>query len=182
MFIFGHVGLTICLLLIALLILKKNDDIYKLDFRLIAIFAILPDIIDKSIGHLIFYDTLNNGRLFCHTLIFLVIFCFIFYLIIGTYWWIYSFPIITHQLFDRMWEAPNTWLWPGYGFEFKSFDINVWEHWYSALISNPYIISTEILGVIVLLFLFIYFKLYVRNHFICFIKTGRVNPRARTTP
>jgi len=49
MFIFGHIGLTIGLILLGLMVFKRTDLLNKLDFRVIAIFAVLPDIIDKII-------------------------------------------------------------------------------------------------------------------------------------
>ncbi len=174
MFILGHIGLTIGLLLLGLIIFKKYELINQIDFRLIALFAILPDIIDKTIGYVIFRGTLNNGRLFSHTLLFLIIFCVIFFLIIGSYWWVYSFPIITHQLFDTLWFSPELWFWPGYGWSFKALDINVWEHWYSALINDPFIISTEIMGFIIIVIIIVHFKIYIRKNFIYGLKTGRL--------
>ena len=144
MFIFGHIGLTIGLFLILLIIFKKNDYLPEIDFRIIAVFAVLPDIFDKIIGNLIFGESLNNGRLFSHTLIFLAVFIIIFTMIMGSHWWIYSFPIITHQLFDTLWFDPYTWLWPMFGWSFEFKDVEVWEHWLTALLTNPYIIFTEI--------------------------------------
>jgi hypothetical protein len=175
MFIFGHIGLTIGLFSILVIIFKKVDYLPELDFRIIAVFAVLPDIFDKVIGHLLLSETLNNGRLFSHTLVFLALFIIIFALIVGSHWWIYSLPIITHQLFDTLWFDPHTWLWPMYGWSFEFKDVEIWEHWLTALLHNPYIIITEICGVIVLILVIIRFKLYKKKNFTRLLSTGRLN-------
>jgi hypothetical protein len=50
-----------------------NSLARQMDYRLIIVGAILPDIIDKPIGMLLFRNFFSNGRIFCHTLLFLVI-------------------------------------------------------------------------------------------------------------
>ena len=174
MFILGHVGLTIGLILFGIMIFKKDVLIDKIDFRIIALFALLPDFIDKIIGHVFFQDTLNNGRLFSHTLIFLVAFCVIFFFVVGTYWWIYSIPIVTHQVFDTLWESPATWFWPGFGWSFKSLEIDVWHHWLTTLLNNPFIIFTEILGFVIIISITIFYKIYKYENFKFSLKTGRL--------
>jgi len=180
MFIFGHIGLTIGILVIGLILFKKPELISKIDFRIIAVFAILPDILDKTLGYLIFPDQLHSGRLFSHTLVFLIFFMIVYFLIIGSQWWVYSFPIITHQLFDQPWLDPGTWLWPAFGWGFKYSDISPWESWFSALTSNPFIITTELLGIIALITVFVGFKLYTKKRFVNIVKTGKIsNPNEK---
>ncbi|WP_455391960.1 metal-dependent hydrolase [[Eubacterium] cellulosolvens] len=174
MFILGHIGLTIGLILLGLVLVKRTVLIKKIDLRIIAVFAVLPDIFDKVLGHLIFRESINNGRLFSHTLVFLVIFVVIFFLVLGANWWVYSFPILTHQLFDHLWTDPETWFWPAFGWGFQYKDINPWENWLSALIHNPYIQLTELLGLIVLLVIFIIYELYKKENLLRVMKTGNI--------
>ena len=112
MFLLGHIGLAIILLFVILMITNKTDMIYEIDLRIVAIFAILPDIIDKTVGIIIFSDTINNGRLFSHTLIFIIIFAIIYFMIIDSKAWVYIFPVLMHQLLDQSWQDPATWFWP----------------------------------------------------------------------
>lgn len=175
MFVLGHIGLTIGLILILFIIFKKPELAYEIDLRIIAILSILPDIIDKILGHLILHDLLNNGRLFSHTLVFLIFFSIVFISFVRKYWWVYAFPIFTHQIFDQLWSSPKTWLWPAYGWGFERLDIDVWVHWLTALSKNPYNLSTEIFGFIVIICLVIVFKLYTRKNFNKVMKTGRLN-------
>ncbi len=174
MFVLGHIGLTIGLLILFLLLTKRHDIIYKIDFRIIIIFSLLPDIIDKIIGHGILQTSLNNGRLFSHTLVFLFIFTIIFYLIIQEKWWIFSFPIMTHQIFDFLWSEPKTWYWPYYGWSFDVLDKDIWESWLRALTSDPVIFSTEIVGFMIIISFIVYLKLNNAKNLKQFIKTGRI--------
>lgn len=178
MFILGHIGLTIGLIILGLIILKKSELIYSLDLRIIAFFAVLPDLFDKVFGYLIFGETINNGRLFSHTFVFLIIFSVVFLLIVRIRWWICVIPIVTHHVFDRLWEDPYTLFWPYFGWSFKILDINVWENWLHALLTDPYIKATEIVGLIILITIFIYFRGYLRANLIKILKTGKMSKRS----
>lgn len=173
MFLIGHIGLTIAIMIIGLIIFKRTDLLQKLDFRVIAVFAILPDIIDKTIGYLIFQDSLNNGRLFSHSLVFLLLFSLFFYFIVRVYWWAYVLPIATHHIFDILWDAPKSWYWPAYGWGFDRLDVDIWAHWFDALINNPYIRITEVAGILAIVIIFLYFQMYKRENFTKMIRTGK---------
>jgi len=84
-----------------------------------AIGAILPDLIDKPLGHILLRGTLDSGRIYAHTLLFLGI-----VMVAGIlYWRSRSSPlllvlgggILTHLLLDGMWNIPNTLFWPALG-------------------------------------------------------------------
>jgi hypothetical protein len=66
MLLFGHIGITLG---VAWLIESKLK--VKMDYRLIIIGSLLPDIIDKPVGMILL--PLNNGRVFGHTLLFILI-------------------------------------------------------------------------------------------------------------
>jgi hypothetical protein len=174
MFLFGHTGLTIVLILFTLYLLKRTEYISKIDFRIVLVLAILPDIIDKLIGHLLFYNELNNGRLFFHSLLVLFIMVIILYKLNKDLFLIYSFPLFTHQIFDFMWDLPTTWFWPYYGLFFEKLEKDVWGQWLTTLMTDPFIQLTEILGFIFGLLIFIYFKLYLKTNFINFMKKGKL--------
>jgi membrane-bound metal-dependent hydrolase YbcI (DUF457 family) len=155
-----------------LVLFKKTELLHQLDFRLIILIALIPDIIDKIIGNVILKESLNNGRLFSHTFAFLIIFSIIFYFLVKSKWWIYSIALIMHQLLDLMFIEYETWFWPIFGWEFKIKYLNVWEKWLEALISDPYVIIGEISGLIIILIIVVQFKLFNKNNIIKFLKTG----------
>ena len=44
-----------------------------LDIRLLLLGSLLPNIIDKPLGQIIFRESLSNGRIFTHTFLFLIL-------------------------------------------------------------------------------------------------------------
>ena len=129
-----------------------------IDIRVLLIGSLLPDIIDKPLGYIIFRDTLSNGRIFCHTALFLLLIA-----IAGTYLYkrlkrnwllVLSFGTLTHLIFDQMWLASHTLLWPLYGWSFPRVDSNILlfiKNMLIELISSPGTYISEIIGAIVLL-------------------------------
>ena len=86
---------------------------------LAAVGAILPDLIDKPLGHLLLQSTLDSGRIYAHTLLFLGM--------VGLagmiYWKMWLTPLMlavaagvaSHLVLDSMWTNPTTLLWPALG-------------------------------------------------------------------
>ncbi|KAF5058668.1 LexA-binding, inner membrane-associated putative hydrolase [anaerobic digester metagenome] len=78
--------------------------------------AILPDLIDKPIGHLLLGGTLDNGRILSHSLGF-----FFAVFVIGMLLFRQRHPflgpvlalgVLSHQLLDAMWRDPAAWFYP----------------------------------------------------------------------
>jgi membrane-bound metal-dependent hydrolase YbcI (DUF457 family) len=98
--------------------------LYKLTGQRLIIFicglgALLPDIIDKPLGHIILQGTLDNGRLFAHGLLLLglitVVALMYFrskrsYLLLAL-----ALGILLHQLADSMFFDNVAWFWPAFG-------------------------------------------------------------------
>ena len=83
-----------------------------------AIGSLLPDIIDKPVGHIILAN-LGNGRIFFHSLTVCIIVA-VLGLIVWRLWGHPGFLFIaagmlSHQLADAMWAAPQSWYWPFLG-------------------------------------------------------------------
>ncbi len=68
MLLFGHLGITLGVYLGLGTFISRLRVI--IDPRYLAIGALLPDLIDKPIGRVIFASTLANGRIIGHTLLF----------------------------------------------------------------------------------------------------------------
>jgi len=125
--------------------------------RLLLIGSLLPDIIDKPVGLFFFKETFSNGRIFCHTLLFLVLIT-----TVGLYYyrrhskaWIItlSFGTLMHLILDQMWRTPQTLLWPLLGVYFERADITNWtlKIFYS-LFTNPAIYIPELVGTAILVY------------------------------
>lgn len=84
-----------------------------------AIGSILPDLIDKPLGYIVFADTLDYGRIYAHTVLF-----FLVVLVIGLLvWYRYrsfagialALGVLSHDLLDAMWAEPANWYYPFLG-------------------------------------------------------------------
>jgi len=139
----------------------------KADLRWVIFFALLADLIDKPVGLVIFRETLNNGRVYFHSL---SVNLFITLVLIA---WrkplIYALALWTHQLCDLMWTRPWVALWPFTGyFGYRDLPLEDWV--YSVL--NPYNVTTEVVGLIVTIFFVVLYRLYDRECLREWLRTG----------
>ena len=149
----------------------------RTDIRLVLIGSLLPDIIDKPIGHFLFRETFSNGTIFSHTLLFLIIITIGGLYLYRSYnksWLLaLSFGTFTHLILDLMWLNPRTLLWPLYGFSFERIDVNSWiQHMFYILLNEPIVGIPEIAGAgIVIWFVWL---LVHRGKLYAFIRNGQV--------
>ena len=150
----------------------------RIDIRSLLVGSLLPDIIDKPVGQLWLRGTLNNGRIFCHTLLFLIIIT-----LIGVYLYrarhrnwlmVLSGGVFTHLIFDEMWLTPKTLFWPLYGLAFERLeDLTYWLSgvWYR-LMTEPAVYIPEIIGVVILVWFTV--VLVKRRKLYSFLTSGQV--------
>ena len=148
-----------------------------IDMRLLLVGSLLPDIIDKPVGQFFFRETFSNGRIFCHTLLFLILLTvagFYFYRRhVKTWLLTFSFGTLTHLIFDQMWYAPRTLLWPLFGLAFEREDVSNWiQNTLYALLSDPVVYVPELVGVMILIW-FLWTLLHTKNTYV-FIRYGRI--------
>jgi len=134
---------------------KLSAALACVDYRLLVIGSMLPDIIDKPIGNYIFRDTFQNGRNFAHTLLFLA-------LLLALGFWRYrraartgvlvlAFGSLMHVLCDGMWKDSETLFWPAFGFDFPKNDpIDFWHVMWEKLTHKPSAFVPELIGVALL--------------------------------
>ena len=155
----AHMGITLAAAVgLEKTLARRGYKISKmLDYRLVLVGSMLPDIIDKPLGGLVLRDSLGNGRIYCHTLVFLL-------LLLGLglfFWYRYRWPgglvltggSLVHCTLDGMWLFPGTFLWPAYGWSFpKGHPENWLQLWFNSLIHNLLVYVPEIAGGMVLLY------------------------------
>lgn len=138
MFILGHAGITFGVALAAHTLSTRSRETehtssslgarlreqvhglsQRIDLRVLFVGALLPDVIDKPLGLLLLPDIYGSGRLFGHSLLFV--------LAIGlagawlhrarTRNWllVLTFGAAMHLLLDAMWRAPSVLFWPFVG-------------------------------------------------------------------
>lgn len=221
MLLFGHIGLTLGATWGAQHVLEAKerrageatgdnpgDDVLRtsfarkallfvrrLDYRIIIVGSMLPDIIDKPIGAFFFRETFSSGHIYGHTLLF-----FILTASAGLYLYknrritwapALSIGVFTHLIFDRIWWAPRTLFWPLLGSSFAREDVSILvplilrepalnagdlNNWIPDIVRNWFALPRdyvpEIAGIAVLL-LFTY-VLIRRKQVLHFLKSGWV--------
>jgi hypothetical protein len=120
--------------------------------------SLLPDVIDKPLGHLFFPEVLGNGRVFAHTLVFLALITILGLVVYRpagkTRFLVLSFGTAAHLVLDQMWRNPRTLLWPAYGFAFERTDVTDWiPDILHALTTNPGVYVPELVGAAILVWL-----------------------------
>lgn len=123
MLLFGHIGVTLGVFFVLGIFIPRLRTI--IDPKYLVIGALLPDLVDKPLGRVIFASTLENGRIIGHTLLFSLTFS-----LIGLYLYkkrgdlrIISLSIgsFFHLMEDQMWASPKTLFWPLLGLRFPRY-------------------------------------------------------------
>lgn len=147
-----------------------------IDMRLLLIGSLLPDIIDKPVGQYFFRETFSNGRIFCHTLLFLILITMLGIVVLNLYnksWFsVLSFGTFTHLVFDQMWRTPQTLFWPLLGIAFGRVDLTDWVgNIFIALFTDPTVYVPELIGLGILMWFM--WTLIRRRGLIYFIRYGK---------
>jgi len=104
MLLFAHMGLTLA----SARLLPRTDLAF---LSALAIGSMLPDIIDKPLG-LIIFGSMGMGRTVAHTLLFLAILAAISLRLGDRRAAALTLGVLVHLLLDGMWASPQTLLWP----------------------------------------------------------------------
>jgi len=146
----GHVAVTWG---VTALLQKNKSNLFRLDYRLLALAALGPDLIDKPLAALYFYRRYKSAVLFAHTLI--VHLAVLLYVIVKKpAWWLYGLAFNGHAILDRLWLFHDTWYWPFRGLRFHVWgkqgseqqDIKL-AYWY-AFTRRPELWSWELGGLV----------------------------------
>ena len=163
MLLFGHVGITLgAAAAVAGNVNRREKKSWfaslskYLDIRLLVVGSLLPDIIDKPVGQYLFRNTFNNGRIFSHTLLFLVVISGVGFLIYKkqrrTWLLALAAGTFTHLLLDQMWQTPATLFWPVFGLAFPKVDLEGWAQGiFHAMFHDPAVYIPEIIGLAIVL-------------------------------
>jgi membrane-bound metal-dependent hydrolase YbcI (DUF457 family) len=152
----------------------------KIDYRVVLIGSMLPDIIDKPLGLWVLHDEYGGGRSFCHTLFFALI--LLLAGIIrqrrkrGILLLTLALANAMHLVLDEMWTRKETLLWPVLGRSFYPSGAGnlsqALSSWWKALSSNPSVYIPEIAGALILsLFLL---ALIRKKNLLLFFKSGKI--------
>ncbi len=149
----------------------------RADYRLLALAAVGPDLIDKPLATLYFYRRYKSAVLFAHTLL-------AHATLLGIVawkkppWWPYALAFNGHALLDRLWFFSDTWYWPFRGWRFHVWgksgseqeDIKL-AYWY-AFTRRPELWSWELGGLLAALWFIWRHRLYQPKQLGHLLRTG----------
>ncbi len=148
------------------------------DYRLVVVGSMLPDLVDKPVGIFLLGDVLHNGRIFTHSLL-----VFLAFALVAVYLWrrygknwgiVLSVSWALHLVFDGMWHMSETLFWPLLGWGFPQ---RVGSGWitslFQAFLTDPETIIEESLGGAILAVLAL--RLLIARRVRVFIRTGAID-------
>lgn len=141
--LFWHVGATIAFTRYAF-----RDE--AMDLRVLALGAVLPDLIDSPIGF-VFWSRYQTVRLTAHSLLFATVLLVI--VMVGTRrgrprkrWMPLAIGVLLHLVLDGMWRLPSTLWWPFLGWEFDMTAFTTVGAYIEWLLSDPRTWALEAVG------------------------------------
>jgi len=135
--------------LVAALVLERLTNV-RFDYRWVIVGGMLPDLVDKLIGHGIFHGTVDDGRLMCHTMLAVVL------MVAAARYrpnWVtkgLAVGFSMHVVLDFMWNDPKCFFWPLYGLDFPISPSDP-SMWIETLLTDPVVMTGELVGGAVLL-------------------------------
>jgi len=176
MYLLAHAGITLGVARVVEAAVKR--PFFRLDYRFILLGSLLPDIVDKPLGRIIFGAVIANGRIFLHTLIFLVMTIllglFIYRWKNSLWGFCIAFGVLMHLVMDAMWMDPITLFWPfisptfgkGPGIAF----LDIVRSWLHTLLVEPRVFLPELAGLAILLIFMV--RVIKEKRVRAFITTG----------
>jgi hypothetical protein len=152
----------------------KGRDV---DYRLVALAASLPDLIDKPMAVFIF-PTWNAGLLFTHTpLLHLLVWLAVLWR--GRRWIPYALAFSGHLILDSIWDFPRNLWYPLLGWRFHEWrpigSPKAFTQAYRDLLrEHPHLIVSEVVALGVLGWFVWDRKLFRRGNLLRFLRGGRV--------
>jgi hypothetical protein len=174
MLLFGHIGITIAFIFIVFLFLKG-----KVDYRFVIVGSMLPDMIDKPLGEYILYSVFQNGRIICHTLLFIAVLTLAALYVTKRYKFngfeFLALGAMMHLTEDQIWNAPGTLFWPLLGWEFPKLNLGDYiGYLLSNLLKYPDVYVPELIGLGIVVTFIYYYKLYRSGPLRRFILHGKL--------
>ena len=176
----SHIAYTWLALSVAQEYLGAGEDA---DYRLIALAATAPDLIDKPLAWAYFYERYKSAVLFAHTIIANVL-AIVVTIFVSPTRWVYTVAFLGHALLDRLWYYPATFFWPTRGWRFHvwgkrgSEQEKIGMAYWIAFTRRPELWGWELGGLLALAFFVWRHKLWRGAELKRFILTGKVTPRA----
>jgi len=143
MLLFAHLGLT----------LAGARLVGGAHLGFILLGSMLPDIIDKPLGEVLF-ATPAMGRTIAHTLLFLLLLGTVAFYLQDLRLTSLTGGVLAHLLLDSIWNSPRIFLWPLLGGFPSAADLSTLDYLLALLrgLGEPTVVVPEMLGLIYLLY------------------------------
>ncbi len=164
MYALGELGIGLGL---AWLVSYRNRG--AVDFRLVLLGSVLPDLIDKPLAAVLHL----SGRMWAHSLLFLagILLLSLVPVVRGLRW--VGFGDAVHLLVDLIWQEPMVALWPLLGVAFPAGEQS-FGGYLQILLTDPYVQFGEIVGATILLTTAWYYHLFSWPRLRQFLRDGRL--------
>jgi len=106
MLLFAHIGLTL-----AFAEMMRRAVGLRIPIIPLAIGSMLPDLIDKPLGYIL-YGTPAMGRIYAHTFLFLLLLFVLTVTLENRLIFAIFFGVLSHLILDSIWRSPKIFLWP----------------------------------------------------------------------
>lgn len=149
-----------------------------IDYRMVLLGSLLPDIIDKPVWFLVSRltgDTTLSGRGYAHTLLFSLILCLSGLVLIRykqSWLLIVSLSSFMHLILDQIWDSPVVLLWPLLGPLPERATVGWFPNLIQGLFLHPSVYIPEIIGLLIVLFFVC--RLVIRKSLPGFLKDGAI--------
>ncbi|MGI0149914.1 MAG: metal-dependent hydrolase [Thermoplasmata archaeon] len=141
MFLLGHLGIGLGL---AWLLAWRSPS--RIDYRLVLLGTILPDLIDKPLGFALGLET----RIWAHTFLFLSVILVLSLIPAARSARFVGFGVATHLLLDQIWAQPRIVLYPAFGWIFPPAPFDA-AYWFDTLLRDPVVQAGEIIGAMIII-------------------------------
>lgn len=171
--ILWHIGLT---MLVVWFVMRGNP---RVDYRIVAVASLLPDIIDKPLGRIFLKARFDSGRLYAHTLLLNVaLFCVLFFMRGRAKRSFVLVPIssLLHLAEDGVWSQPSIFWWPLFGTAFPRDPVPGGALAFINPLNNPGAMVQEAVGLAVLVWLLASHRMLSREGLQQFLRTGMLEP------
>lgn len=162
-------------MLIVWFVMRGNP---RVDYRIVALASLLPDLIDKPLGRILFRTRYESGRIYAHTLLLNVaLFCVLFFMRgrLKRQFALVPISSLLHLAEDAVWSNPRLFWWPLFGTEFPRQPLSDGPMSFLNPANSPGALWQEAVGLAVLLFLFSSHGMLSRAGLRTFLRTGMLD-------
>ncbi len=176
MFPIGHIGYTYGAVALLQTRFPQFTQLQRIDYRAVALVALLPDFIDKPLSLLVFTES-HSGQGLAHTLIAHILITAAIFLWKRD-WLAYALILNGHLLADQMWTHPHTLFFPFMGWYFEPWRFlgtpRAFTEAYLHILTLPQVWILEVGGAVIMLWFALKNHLYNHTNLLHFVQTGHI--------